>query len=140
MALTFELPGDINAPNPLSVLSLSEFVLMNLANDLGHLATRPEKMHVSRQAGKKDALKKILDDERFQRVAFKGQAARAVPAGSGLNLPGILLTLNFVGCGSYYTLAGVPGSNPCCPGDSFWQHHGAMYYDLLGGIPIPSKC
>jgi hypothetical protein len=139
--LTFELPGDINRPNPLSVFSLSELVLVSFANDVAHLVTHLAGIHVAKQGSKMDALRKILIDVRFQKVALKGQAPLpAIPADARLTLPNILPTLNFVGCGSYYTLTGLPGSNPCVPGDYFWQHHGAMYYDLLEGIPIPSTC
>src|SRR5215831_15556796 len=35
--LTFELPADVNTPNPLSALGLGEMVLVSFANDLGHL-------------------------------------------------------------------------------------------------------
>ncbi|HKF54388.1 MAG TPA: hypothetical protein VKJ45_03055 [Blastocatellia bacterium] len=139
--LTFELPGDINSPNPLSVLSVGELVLVNFASDLRNLVNHLAKTHAVKQAPKVDALRNIMIDERFQKVALKGGEPRpAIPADAGLTLPSILPTLNFAGCGSYYTLAGVPGSNPCVPDDSFWQHHGAMYYDLLEGIPIPSNC
>jgi hypothetical protein len=56
---------------------------------------------------------------------------------AALELPTILPTLDFESCGTPFSLIGVPGRNPCNPSDYFWQHHAAMYYNLLMGIPIP---
>jgi len=36
-----------------------------------------------------------------------------------------------VGCGAAISLQGTPSGNPDNPKDGWWQHHAAMYYELL---------
>jgi hypothetical protein len=57
-------------------------------------------------------------------------AGAAATGATGTNLT-IVPTLNFVGCGSAISLQGTPGGNPDDPTDGWWQHHAALYYQLL---------
>jgi hypothetical protein len=127
---TFELPGDLNTPNPLSVLSLSHLSLDLVEGILHRL-----KEHVAiAQIAKHTPQAQTLAD------ALKGQnLPETAPATVSWNIP-ILHTFNFMNCGAPIILQGVPGSNPCKSDDFFWQHHAAMYYDLLAGISIPTDC
>ena len=138
--LTFELPSNVNTPNPLSVLGGSQMFLGTLADDVETLSTRAAAVHSAKQAPQMAMLKAVLTDQRVQKIVAPGRTPVAATAASSIKFPPILFTLNFAGCGSPYVLTGVAGTNPCCPGDFFWQHHGAMYYDLLEGIAIPTTC
>jgi hypothetical protein len=59
---------------------------------------------------------------------------------AAMELPALLPSLDFVSCGTMHSLIGIPGKNPCDASDYFWQHHSAMYYDLLAGVPVPRIC
>jgi hypothetical protein len=127
---TFELPGDLNIPNPLSVL-----VMNHLSLDLidGVLSRLKDHTSIAQLAKYQPQAKSLAD-------ALKGQNLKEVTSSAtSWNIP-ILHTFNFMNCGAAYTLQGVAGSNPCDPGDYFWQHHAAMYYDLLAGIAVPNDC
>ena len=129
--LTLEVLTDINDPNPLSVLLAEHIVLAPVSTAV---KTIKSGISVAQLAKHKPQLA-ILSD-----VMKKQSLLGAILPGADLDIPPILLTFNFVNCGSTYALQGVPGENPCDPKDFFWQHHGAMYYDLLAGIPIPTDC
>jgi len=58
-------------------------------------------------------------------------------AETALDLP-IVWDFNFCGCGTAAILEGTPGTNPTDPHDTFWQHHAAMYYDLIRKTSLPS--
>lgn len=127
---TFELPGDVNKPNPLSVLSSQQAALASATSDI---ATLRENLATA-QLQKYEAQLGLLGQK------LKGQDLKETSISQiGSNIT-ILPTLNFTGCGVPIILQGVPGTNPCDATDFFWQHHGAMYYDLIAGIPIPTKC
>jgi hypothetical protein len=127
---TFELPGDLNTPNPLSVLIGSHIALDVIDGVLSRLKDHTAASQIAKHHPQAQALADTL----------KGQNLKETSSASvGWNIP-ILHTFNFMNCGAPIILQGVPGSNPCTPDDYFWQHHGAMYYDLLAGIPIPTDC
>ena len=69
-------------------------------------------------------MEKVLKNRNFQAVG---------PAAATASLS-ITPSLNFVVCGTPIILAGTPGTNPTDPKDFFWQHHAAMYYNLLGTV------
>lgn len=120
--LTLQTLGTMNEPNPLDYITGNP-VLSMLAKSLEALHEHIAAVHLAKHAPQFAVLERILQTQNFQPVAAPG-AARLV----------ILPTLNFVGCGSPITLAGTPGTNPADPKDFFWQHHAAMYYDLLGQV------
>jgi hypothetical protein len=128
--LTFELFGDINKPNPVSVFLPSHLSLAVLEGAIGKLKELAAVAHVAKHQPQAQALAKALKAQNLKEVT-----ASAV----SYEIP-ILHTLNFVNSGAPIILQGVAGSNPCDPKDFFWQHHTAMYYDLLAGIPIPTDC
>lgn len=129
--LTLELLTDVNDPNPLSVLLAEHLVLAPVS-----AAVKAMKNGISIAQLAKHKPQLAILSEVMKRQSLQG----AILAGAELDIPPILLTFNFVGCGSPFALQGVPGENPCNPKDFFWQHHAAMYYDLLAGIPIPTDC
>jgi hypothetical protein len=127
---TFELPGDMNTPNPLSVL-LSSHLSLDLID--GVLSRLKEHTAVSQIAKYQPQAQALAD-------ALKAQNLKETATASvSWNIP-ILHTFNFMNCGSPIILQGVPGVNPCKADDYFWQHHAAMYYDLIAGIAIPTDC
>lgn len=118
--LTIELPGNINQPNPISVLKteLLGGLFEKLALDI---------TGVDRFAHHLAALADLAP--RQNKIATTPVAAPA----SGASANGVTLakTLNYVGAGWEIALQGTPGSNPLDPKDFFWQHHTEMYFDLL---------
>ncbi len=139
--LTIELPSDINAPNPLSVWLEASLALANISNSVNTLKDTTALAQVSKHLPKMDALRQIFMDREFQEKVLAQQIPPdAQPADFKPVLPHLLLTFNFAGCGAPYSLLGVAGVNPCDAKDFFWKHHGAMYYDLLTGAPIPTDC
>lgn len=129
--LTLEMLSDINDPNPLSVLLAEHLMLAPVSSAV---KTVQKGISVAQLAKHKPQLAALSDV--MKRQALLG----AILPGAEIDIPPLLLTFNFVNCGSTFALQGVPGANPCDPKDFFWQHHGAMYYDLLAGIPIPTVC
>ena len=129
--LTFQLPGDVNDPNPLSVHFVEHLALAPIAGAI-------TLMHQTISLGHRT--KHLPQMAALTQVALTQTAVQPAPVIAEQDDPRILPTLNFAGCGSPIPLAGVPGANPCDPRDFFWQHHAAMYYRLLAGIPIPTDC
>jgi hypothetical protein len=117
---TIELAGDINAPNPLSVLAVSPLarvlikVLEPLAAEARHLIERHARTRLAPKA-----------------VAL---AQRVAPAGARLSASAfdvdLLPTLNFVNAGSEEALTGRPCVGAECR-DAFFEHHCATYYALI---------
>jgi hypothetical protein len=140
---TIELPGDVNTPNPLSVglgsATVTAAALAQIEADAGRLQAGVAAAQVAKHTPKMAALATILQAPKFQQRVLGNPAPRAIAPGTP-QLPPILSTLNFAGCGSTYGLLGTPGANPCQPSDFFWQHHAAMYYALLQGRQIPTQC
>jgi hypothetical protein len=128
--LTFELLGDINTPNPLSVLGAEDATLATALSAVENLRSNIATAQLSKHQPQMSLLGQILPKQTLQPTT-------SASTGQGIT---ILPTLNFVGAGLPIILQGVPGTNPCDPKDFFWQHHTAMYYDLLAGIPIPTQC
>jgi hypothetical protein len=128
--LTFELPGDVNKPNPLSVLLSSHLSLAMLEGALGKLKEITAMAHLAKHQPQAQALAQALKAQNL-----KETSASAV----SFDIP-LLHTLYFSNSGSPIILQGVAGTNPCDATDFFWQHHSAMYYDLLAGIPMPTDC
>jgi hypothetical protein len=118
---TFELPGDVNTPNPLSVLTQAQLQLGTVGDDVAALQTRLAAAQLASFQPEITALGQL---------ASRQQLVATAPAPSGSTIA-IAKTLNFVGCGWEVALQGTPGTNPDDPSDGFWQHHAAMYYDLL---------
>jgi hypothetical protein len=121
--LTLQLLLSLNQPNPTDVLSdgiIFRMFTMGFSDFQKHL----QEVHLDKHEEQLIALGKIMQAQTHLPLA------PAAPAG------GILfeLTLNFVNCGSAISLAGTPGTNPALPKDTFWQHHAAMYYKLLGDL------
>ena len=121
--LTLQTFGTINEPNPLDYITGNPVFSM-LSKSLEALHEHIAAVHLAKHAPQFAILERILKTQNFQAVGTATAAARIV----------ILPTLNFVGCGSPIALAGTPGTNPTDPKDYFWQHHAAMYYNLLGTV------
>lgn len=128
--LTFELPDDLNTPNPLSVLLASHLSLTILEGAIGKLKELAAAAHLAKHQPQAQALA----------CALKAQNLKEATAAAISDHIPILHTLNFANCGAPIILQGIAGSNPCDAKDFFWQHHAAMYYDLLAGIAIPTTC
>jgi hypothetical protein len=124
--LTLESLSDVNTPNPLSVWLTDRIILAPINEAIRLLRDAMSIAQVARHKPQLDHLSRKLDS-----VPLAAAAAMGIKA----DLPTILPTLDFEACGSPYSLIGVPGKNPSDPNDFFWQHHAAMYYDLLEGIP-----
>lgn len=127
---TFEIPSDVNTPNPLSLLSTQQASLASATSQVAVMRSHIADAQMQKYAAQMEALGQKL----------KAQNLREASASAVETNITILPTLNFSGCGLPVILQGVPGTNPCDPKDFFWQHHTAMYYDLLAGIPIPTDC
>ncbi len=121
--LTIQMLNSLNQPNPLDFIT-SNVVFEMLSKSMeamhGHIATEQIKKHVPQFA----ILEQVLKNQNFQAVGV-------APAFAQIE---IRPTLNFVVCGTPIILAGTPGTNPTDPKDFFWQHHAAMYYNLLGTV------
>lgn len=126
--LTLESLGDVNTPNPVSVWLTDQIILAPINEAIRMLKDAMTIAQVARHKPQLDHLCRKLHGVPL---------AAATTMGLKAELPPILPTLDFEGCGSIYSLIGVPGKNPVTPNDFFWQHHAAMYYDLLKGIPVP---
>jgi len=121
--LTFELLGDVNEPNPLDLLTGFERALVKVTS----AAVRTLHEHIAEEVLKKH-------QPQIARLAAVMKTQHLTPTGTAVGsvlLNNIVWTFNFVNCGSPIILRGSPGVNPVNRGDSFWQHHAAMYYQLL---------
>ena len=128
--LTLESLGDVNTPNPVSVCALRPD--HPGADQRGDPAAQGRDEPSRRSSRHKPAARSPLAGS-----CTASRWPRRAASGVGADLPAILPTLDFEGCGSSFSLIGVPGKNPVDPNDFFWQHHAAMYYDLLEGHPDP---
>lgn len=139
--LTLQPLGDLNQPNPLSVIE--NILLSWFIKSIHWLVLQVRKIiHVPVHRSKARKLAVYFQDEQFRAMVFPDRAVELQGRNLSevkLTLPKILWTLNYTNCGVPYTLKGEPGTNPEKSNDIFWQHHAAMYYDLLAGIPIPKK-
>lgn len=121
--LTLQTLGSMNEPNPLDYITGNPLVSM-LSRSLEALHEHLAVVHLAKHAPQFAILERILKTQDFQAVGVAPGMASLV----------IHPTLNFVSAGSPITLAGTPGTNPSDPKDFFWQHHAAMYYNLLGTV------
>ncbi|HET7505714.1 MAG TPA: hypothetical protein VFK02_32060, partial [Kofleriaceae bacterium] len=121
---TFELYGDLNVPNVISVLGSSPVPgLAAIQDSVASYRHHQTQAALTRQAPAFKHLAAAVKHNRFANTA-------PAPATTGTNIA-LLPTLNFVGCGAAIALQGTPGTNPDNPKDGWWQHHAAMYYQLL---------
>ena len=127
---TIQLPGDINAPNPVSTFVHSMLYALFTGFNADVLREAVKAGQLIKHRPSADWLRAVLV-QRGHPVA----ADPSVDLGSA-----ILPTFNFVDCGNPVAMDGVPGVNPCTASDSFWQHHMQMYYLLLTGGAVPSTC
>ncbi len=129
--LSIEWIGDVNTPNPVSVFLSNQILLAPISEAIKML---------------KDALSVAQRSKHQAQLQHLSRRLHGIPdtvisiPTMTLEMPTILPTLDFHSCGTPFSLIGIPGKNPCDPSDYFWQHHLAMYYDLLMGIPIPQTC
>ena len=120
---TLEFLGDINEPNPLSVLTRPEFML-RIASAL-HLK----------------AVEKIVDEfghlivgretRRVRPALLKLATAKAIPATASdtIDMP-LMISFNYLNAGTNFALMGNPCVGAQCA-DQFFEHHAATYYGLL---------
>lgn len=119
---TLEFLGDINVPNPLSVLTQPEMMikvasalqlktLEKMVDEFGHLIVEREVNRV------RPALQQL--------ATAKGHAAVL----GKIDMP-LKFSFNYVNAGTNFSLIGVPCSGSDCK-DEFFEHHAAMYYGLL---------
>lgn len=127
--LTLESIVDVNTPNPISIWFSDRLILEPVHAAIAVLRDAVHFAQVNRH-------KRQLDH--LARKVHGVPMVAAAAMGLHTELPPILPTLDFEGCGSPFSLIGVPGTNPIDPHDFFWQHHAAMYYALLAGKPIPT--
>jgi lipase (class 3) len=120
---TLEFLGDVNVPNPLSVLTQPELAIriasaMRLkaieqtVDELGHLIVAREIDRV------RPALQQLA-------------AAKAGPAAAAgaIDMP-LMFSFNYLNAGTNFSLMGNPCVGPQCA-DEFFEHHAATYYGLL---------
>lgn len=129
--LTLEWISDVNSPNPVSVWLSNQIILAPVSEAIRMLKDALSVAQLAKHKAQLDHLSKRLHGLTVPGISTLGAA---------IELPTILATLDFHSCGTSYILIGVPGKNPCDLSDYFWQHHPAMYYDLLMGVPIPRTC
>jgi hypothetical protein len=121
---TLELVGDINQPNPLSVLaspSLLMSLLSKVVEPLVAEARRLIETHARSHLQQKAAAL-------AQRVAPAGTPTARLLS-SAFDVP-ILPSLDFVNAGTEEALIGAPCVGPECH-DAFFEHHATTYYQLL---------
>jgi hypothetical protein len=119
---TFEFPGQLNEPNPLDVLTEPERALVHMAESV---------VRALHEHAKRSQLESVQPQASHLAQIMRGQ--RLVPTAAA-ETPfdlGIVWDFNFGGCGIPVVLEGAPAINPNDPHDAFWQHHAAMYYDLI---------
>src|SRR5262249_3663627 len=123
LPFTLEFLGDVNVPNPLSVLTQPEQMikiasalqlktLEKMVDEFGHLIVTREVNRV------RPALQEL--------VTAKGNAAAALGA---IDMP-LIFSFNYLNAGSNFSLMGIPCAGAQCA-DQFFEHHAAMYYGLL---------
>jgi hypothetical protein len=122
--LTLQLLASLNDPNPLDALT-GQALFKLLSSGVETLQAHLTEVHLAKHLPQIQALEQILKAQNLQTTA---------PSTTG-NAIQVLPTLNFVNCGTPVTLPGTPGGNPANPNDYFWQHHAAMYYNLLSAAP-----
>jgi hypothetical protein len=126
---TLEYTGDINEPNPLSVLTQPEF-LMKIAKSI---PVRAVSMLVE------DASHSIVTRqiERVRPALQELMTAKAGPAaqvfGGAIDVP-LMFTFNFLNAGTNFSLMGNPCVDKECA-DSFFEHHASTYYGLMLAQP-----
>jgi len=120
MPFTIELAGDINSPNPLSVLSNPRLAMIIAA--LKPLF---------------DATHQVIVDHARQRLQPKAAtlAQRISPATADQLAPlgfdvAVTPSLNFVNAGTDVSLIGTPCVDAQCQ-DAFFEHHATTYYALM---------
>jgi hypothetical protein len=125
---TLEFLGDINKPNPLSVLTQPEFMLKiasalrlkaieQLVDESGHLIVARELNRV------RPALQELA-------TAKAGAAAAVGP----IDMP-LMFSFNYLNAGTNFSLMGNPCVGKECA-DQFFEHHAATYYGLLQPPPV----
>jgi hypothetical protein len=127
---TFELYRDVNVPNVLSVLGRSP--ASSLGPVLEAVTTYQRQAASVGLVRQTRMLRQLAAAVRNNRCVKRsaGVISATGAAATATNLT-IVPTLNFVGCGSAISLRGTPGDNPDDPEDGWWQHHAALYYQLL---------
>jgi hypothetical protein len=121
--LTIQLLGSLNEPNPLDYIT-GNVVFEMLSKSMEAMSDHIADEHIKKHLPQFSILEQVLKKQNFQAVGVS-------PASASIE---IRPTLNFVVCGTPIILAGTPGTNPTDPKDFFWQHHAAMYYNLLGSV------
>jgi hypothetical protein len=122
---TLEFLGDINDPNPLSVLTQPDYMIKvgtalhvraisALVHDASHLIVAREIERV------RPALNELM-------TAKIGPAAGVV--GGAIDMP-IMFTFNFLNAGTNFSLMGNPCAGAECS-DQFFEHHASTYYGLM---------
>jgi hypothetical protein len=123
---TLEFLGDINEPNPLSVLTQPEFFIKVAKSipvrGISLLVQDASHSIVTRQVERvRPALQELM-------TAKAGPAA--VVFDGAIDVP-LMLTFNFVNAGTNFSLMGKPCANATECSDQFWEHHTFIYYGLL---------
>ena len=121
LPLSLQLLASLNGPNPLSVLPGEGLVKLFEAG-LGILAHHVEGIHTAK------FLPQILGLD--VATLYPPAAKTVIPGRPGAPVD-IAGGLNFEPAGIPITLTGKPGLDPANAGDSWWQHHAAMYASLL---------
>ena len=117
--LTIQLLARINEPNILDELT-GNIAFKLFTEGFDALESHLEEIHLAKHIPQVSALERILkSNASLTLAASTADAIQLVP------------TLNFTNCGSSISLPGTPGNNPTDPKDFFWQHHAAMYLELL---------
>lgn len=121
LPLSIQLLDSLNIPNPISVLP-PEWIMIGFKVGLAQIEKFLHQIHLAKWVPQ---VAKLTPDK-----IFPPAAKTVIPAA-----PGPLVDLaggfNFEPAGIPITLLGRPGLDPANPSDSWWQHHAAMYADLL---------
>jgi hypothetical protein len=120
---TLQFPGDVDTPNPLSVIASPSLFITLLNKALGDIQSLVETQARSRIQPTAVAL--------AQASALRQAPAQPLPvsATAPLSVP-VMPTLNFVNAGTDIPLDGPPAVGPQRE-DAFFEHHVTTYYPLL---------
>ena len=122
---TLEFLGDINEPNPLSVLTRPEF-LIKVAKSIpvrGISLLVEDASHsiVTRQI---ERVRPAL-----QQLMTRKAGPAAIVFDGAIDVP-LMITFNFANAGTNFSLMGNPCVDAQCA-DLFFEHHASTYYGLL---------
>jgi hypothetical protein len=121
MPFTIELPGDINRPNPLSILTNPRLAMITAALKPLFDTVHADIVDHTRQRLQPKAAALA------QRVSSPARASQLMPLNFDV---AVTPSLNFVNAATDVSLIGTPCVDAQCQ-DAFFEHHATTYYALM---------